>query len=288
MHTLYFSSEGHGSIGALDVFMTTRLNDDSWTEWSTPVNVGVLINSVAQDWGYKITTDGMRAYYSNGKDLYMLDLPESMRPNAVATISGRVHNSKGEPVSVTIRWENLETHEAIGQSQTDPVNGSFYLVLPLKKNYGYYIDDEHYFPISSNIDLREVRKSVKITRDIQLISYQQMIEEGVPVQVNNLFFPVNKYDLLPESESELVRVAEIIKKRNVKVEISGHTDSSGDPKKNQVLSRQRAESVRTFLIQQGSKADMLTAKGYGATKPIADNTTDEGKQLNRRVELRFY
>lgn len=288
MHTLYFSSEGHGSIGALDVFMTTRLNDDSWTEWSTPVNVGVLINSVAQDWGYKITTDGMRAYYSNGKDLYMLDLPESMRPNAVATISGRVHNSKGEPVSVTIRWENLETHEAIGQSQTDPVNGSFYLVLPLKKNYGYYIDDEHYFPISSNIDLREVRKSVKITRDIQLISYQQMIEEGVPVQVNNLFFPVNKYDLLPESESELVRVAEIIKKRNVKVEISGHTDSSGDPKKNQVLSRQRAESVRTFLIQQGCKADMLTAKGYGATKPIADNTTDEGKQLNRRVELRFY
>ena len=287
MHTLYFSSEGHGSIGALDVYMTTRLSDDSWTEWSPPVNVGVLINSVAQDWGYKITTDGMRAYYSNGKDLYMLDLPESMRPNAVATISGRVHNDKGEAVSVTIRWENLETHEEIGESQTDPANGSFYLVLPLKKNYGYYIDDEEYFPISSNIDLRDVKKSVKITRDIQLTSYRQMIEQGVAVQVNNLFFPVNEWELLPESESELIRVAQIIKAQKVKVEISGHTDSSGDPKKNQVLSRQRAESVRTFLIQQGCSADMLTAKGYGATKPIADNTTDEGKQLNRRVELRF-
>lgn len=287
MHTLYFSSEGHGAIGALDVFMTTRLYDDSWTEWSPPINLGVLINSTAQDWGYKITTDGMRAYYSNGMDLFMLDLPESMRPKAVATISGRVHNNKGEAVSVTIRWENLETHEDIGQSQTDPADGSFYLVLPLNKNYGYYIDDEHYFPISSNIDLRGVTKKVEIHRDILLTSYKQMIEEGAAVQVNNLFFPVNEYELLPESETELIRVAQIIKKQNVHVEISGHTDSSGDPKKNQVLSRQRAESVRTFLIQQGCKAEMLTAKGFGATQPIADNTTDEGKQQNRRVELRF-
>ena len=198
-----------------------------------------------------------------------------------------MHNDKGEAVSVTIRWENLETHEAIGQSQTDPSNGSFYLVLPLSKNYGYYIDDDRYFPISSNIDLREVTENVEIHRDILLTSYKQMIEEGVAVQVNNLFFPVNAYELLPESESELVRVAQIIKLRNVRVEISGHTDSSGDPKKNQVLSRQRAESVRTFLIQQGCKAEMLTAKGFGATQPIADNTTDEGTQQNRRVELRF-
>ena len=218
----------------------------------------------------------------------MIDLPEELRPNAVATISGRVHNDKGEAVSVTIRWEDLETHEAIGQSQTDPANGSFYLVLPLSKNYGYYIDDEHYFPISSNIDLRDVTESVNINRDILLTSYKQMIEEGVAVQVNNLFFPVNEYELLPESENELVRIAQIIKTRGVRVEISGHTDSSGDPKKNQVLSRQRAESVRTFLIAQGCKADKLTAKGYGATQPIADNTTEEGKQQNRRVELKFY
>jgi outer membrane protein OmpA-like peptidoglycan-associated protein len=287
MRTMYFSSDRHGNLGDLDVFKTTRLNDNSWTEWSEPVNLSAQINSPRQEWGYKISTDGSTAYYSNGDDLYMLELPLNMRPNAVATISGTVRDETGRTVGVTIRWEDLDTHESIGQSQTDPSNGTFYLVLPLGKNYGYYIDDERYFPLSNNIDLREQKKTVNIEKNIQLTSYKQMIEQGMAVQVNNLFFPVNEYELLPQSENELVRVAEIIKSKNLRVEISGHTDSTGDTNKNMVLSRQRAESVRTFLIQQGCDASQLVAKGYGATRPIADNVTEEGKQLNRRVELQF-
>ena len=287
MHTLYFSSDGHGTLGDLDVFKTTRLNDNSWTEWSEPVNLGAQINSPRQEWGYKISTDGSTAYYSNGDDLYTLELPLSMRPNAVATISGTVRDETGQTVGVTIRWEDLDSHESIGQSQTDPAKGTFYLVLPLGKNYGYYIDDERYFPLSNNIDLREQKKSIEIEKNIQLTSYKQMIEQGLAVQVNNLFFPVNEYELLPQSENELIRVADIIKQRNIRVEISGHTDSSGDPKKNMTLSKQRAESVRSFLIKQGCDASLLIAKGYGATRPIADNETDEGKQQNRRVELQF-
>lgn len=287
MHTLYFSSDKHGNLGELDVFKVTRLSDDSWTEWSEPVNLGAQINSPRQEWGYKISTDGSTAYYSNGADLYTLELPLNMRPNAVATISGTVRDDNGRTVGVTIRWEDLETHESIGQLQTDPSNGSFYLVMPLGKNYGYYIDDERYFPLSNNIDLREQKKSIDIVKNIQLTSYKQMIEQGLAVQVNNLFFPVNEYELLPQSENELIRVAGIIKERNLRVEISGHTDSTGDAKKNMILSGKRAESVRNFLIKQGCNASLLVAKGYGATRPIADNDTDEGRQQNRRVELQF-
>lgn len=287
MHTLYFSSDRHSNLGDLDVFKTTRLDDNSWTKWSTPVNLGAQINSPRQEWGYKISTDGSTAYYSNGDDLYMLELPLNMRPNAVATISGTVRDESGRTVGVTIRWEDLDSHESIGQSQTDPANGTFYLVLPLGKNYGYYIDDERYFPVSNNIDLREQKKSVSIEKNIQLTSYRQMIDQGMAVQVNNLFFPVNEYELLPQSENELIRVAEIIKAKNLRVEISGHTDSTGDQGKNMVLSKQRAESVRTFLIKQGCNASLLVAKGYGASRPIADNDTDEGRQQNRRVELQF-
>lgn len=287
MRTLYFSSDGHSTLGDLDVFKTTRLSDDSWTEWSTPVNLSAQINSPLQEWGYKISTDGKTAYYSNGEDLYTLELPESMRPNAVATISGTVRDETGRTVGVTIRWEDLNTHESIGQLQTDPSNGSFYLVLPLGKNYGYYIDDERYFPISNNIDLTAQKKSINIEKNILLTSYKQMIDEGMAVQVNNLFFPVNEWELLPQSENELIRVAGIIKERNLRVEISGHTDSSGDAKKNITLSNQRANSVRSFLIKQGCNPALLVAKGYGATRPIADNDTEEGKQQNRRVELQF-
>ena len=141
--------------------------------------------------------------------------------------------------------------------------------------------------LSNNIDLSEQKKSVDIVKNIQLTSYKQMIEQGMAVQVNNLFFPVNEYVLLPQSENELMRVAGIIKERKLRVEISGHTDSTGDQQKNMVLSKQRAESVRTFLIKQGCDASLLVSKGYGATRPIADNATEDGRQQNRRVELQF-
>lgn len=287
MQTLYFSSDGHGTLGDLDVFKSTRLRDDSWTEWSEPVNLGAQINSPRQEWGYKISTDGSTAYYSNGQDLYSLELPLIMRPNAVATVSGTVRDEIGRTVGVTIRWEDLDSHESIGQSQTDPADGSFYLVLPLGKNYGYYIDDERYFPLSNNIDLSQQKKTINIEKNIRLTSYRQMLEEGLAVQVNNVFFPVNEWELRPQSENELMRVAKIIKEHKIRVEISGHTDSTGDPARNMTLSKQRADAVRSFLIKQGCDPTLLISKGYGATRPIADNDTEEGRQQNRRFELQF-
>ena len=287
MKTLYFSSAGHGGLGGLDVYKTTRLNDDSWTEWSEPVNIGKQLNTPRNDWGYKFTTDGKTAYFSDGDDIFSVILPESMRPNAVATISGHVTDGAGQPVKVAIRWEDLDMHRQIGQSETNVADGSFFLVLPLGRMYGYYIDDDRYYPLSNNIDLRDITEMTSIEKEIQLVSYKQMVDEGIAVKVNNLFFPVNEYELLPQSEDELMRVAAIINKHNFRVEISGHTDSSGDAKKNKVLSQQRADSVRDFLIQIGCNPEMLTAKGYGSSQPVADNTTEEGKQLNRRVELRF-
>lgn len=287
MKTLYFSSAGHGGLGGLDVYKTTRLNDDSWTEWSEPVNIGKQLNTPRNDWGYKFTTDGKTAYFSDGDDIFSVVLPESMRPNAVATISGHVTDGAGKPVKVAIRWEDLDMHKQIGQSETNVADGSFFLVLPLGRMYGYYIDDDRFYPLSNNIDLRDITEMTTIEKDIQLVSYKQMVDEGIAVQVNNLFFPVNEYELLPQSEDELMRVAAIINKHNFRVEISGHTDSSGDARKNKVLSQQRADSVRDFLVKVGCDPNMLTAKGYGSSQPVADNSTEEGKQLNRRVELRF-
>ena len=164
------------------------------------------------------------------------------------------------------------------------------MISPEKKQMLTIIEYQPTALVGANIFVSTIARAPSIPsieKNIQLTSYKQMIEQGMAVQVNNLFFPVNEYELLPQSENELMRVAEIIKAKNLRVEISGHTDSSGDPKKNMVLSRQRAESVRNFLIKQGCNAALLVAKGYGATRPISDNETVEGKQMNRRVELQF-
>ena len=97
MKTLYFCSQGHGSIGDMDVFKSTRLRDDSWTEWSEPVSLGKEINTTDSECWYKISTDGKTAYFSktvNGnQDIFWLNLPEKMRPNPVATVSGREMDS---------------------------------------------------------------------------------------------------------------------------------------------------------------------------------------------------
>lgn len=287
MKTLYFSSDRPSSLGGLDVFVSTRLGDDCWDCWSEPINMGKEINTINNDYFYKISTDGKTAYFSNNEDILMMNIPNRMRPDVVATVSGKLVDKDNKPVDAEIRWEDLQSGETVGRSKTDPTNGQFFIVLPLGKIYGYYVDNDSYFPISNSIDLRNEDSAVKVENDITMVSFDQMIEEGLAVPINNLFFNTAKSDLLPYSIPELRRVAEIIKAKNLTVEIAGHTDNVGDDDMNQTLSEQRAQAVKDFLVGEGCNPEKLKTIGYGSTRPVASNKTEEGRKLNRRVELRF-
>ena len=293
MKTLYFSSDGHGGLGKMDVFKSTRLSDTCWTCWSEPVNMGKEINTEESDWGYKISTNGEKAYFARKNtpkdydDIYWLNLPNHLRPDLVATISGKLVDKNNQPVSAEIRWEDLETGKSVGKSQSDPTDGSFFVVLPLGKIYGYYVDKGEYFPISNNIDLRKANKPIDVNEEISMVSFKQMIEEGTAVPVNNLFFNFSEKSLLPYSLPELKRVAKIISGNQLKIEISGHTDNFGDGEQNQRLSEERAQAVKAFLINEGCNESNMTTIGYGASKPIASNDSEAGRAKNRRVELRF-
>ncbi len=290
MKTLYFSSDGHGGLGGLDIYKTTRLNEDSWTEWSEPENLGKSINTAVDDWGYRITTDGTQAFFSaqekGSYDLYVMDLPESIRPNFIATISGYLLDNDGNPISGTIKWEDLKTGKPIGQAESNPIDGSYFLVVQLGKNYGYYVDKEGYFPSSSNIDLRNQKTSINVKHDIILQSWEEM-SAGKPVRLNNLFFDTGSYELKPESFPELNRLAKLlIRKKDLNLEIRGHTDNQGGKKNNQTLSENRAKAVRDFLVEKGAKNDRLSVKGFGQEKPLAPNSNAKGRAQNRRVEIK--
>ncbi|MCI5777428.1 MAG: OmpA family protein [Bacteroidales bacterium] len=291
MKTLYFCSEGHGAIGGLDVFKSTRLRDDSWTEWSEPVSLGKEINTIDNECWYKISTDGKTAYFSktlnDNQDIFWLNLPEKMRPNPVATVSGRLSDPHGKPVTAVIKWEDLEQHKIIGQSQTDPEDGSFFIILPMGRNYGYYIDDEQFFPLSSNLDLSKKNENVVIENNLNIATIQQMIDEKIPMPLNNLFFNTGDSTLLATSVDELRRVANLIQKTGRKVEIGGHTDNTGDKVRNQLLSEARAMAAKSFLVEMGCDADKIITVGYGDSQNVADNKTTEGRRKNRRVEIRF-
>ena len=102
---------------------------------------------------------------------------------------------------------------------------------------------------------------------------------------SGILFDVDKYDVRPEDEEVLKNLATVLKEMNVKnFEIDGYTDSDGSDEHNQVLSENRANSVKNFLASQGVTAE-ITTKGYGESRPVASNDTAEGKQKNRRVEI---
>ncbi|AEA43673.1 OmpA family protein [Fluviicola taffensis] len=111
-------------------------------------------------------------------------------------------------------------------------------------------------------------------------------DPGSVFSFTNLQFETGKSDLKPISYGALNNLVEIMKrKKEIKIQIDGHTDSDGDNQANQQLSQKRAESVRNYLISKGIDATRVKAKGNGESKPIADNNTAQGKAQNRRTEI---
>jgi outer membrane protein OmpA-like peptidoglycan-associated protein len=294
MKTLYFSSDGHGGLGGLDVFKATRLSDTCWTSWSEPVNLGKEINTGESDRNYKISGDGTKAYFSkksstqDKEDIYSLNLPKSLRPDPGTTVSGKLIDKFDHVVVSEIRWEDLATGKELGRAKSDPTDGSFFINLPLGRNYGYYIYKEGYYPYSNNIDLRNNNyKPVKVDATINMVTYQQMVDDGTVVILNNLFFNPSESVILPASIPELKRLAAIIRTNNLKVTLTGHTDNVDDDKQLQSLSEQMASAVKAFFVKEGCFSDKITFEGFGKTRPIAPNETEAGRAKNKRVELAF-
>jgi outer membrane protein OmpA-like peptidoglycan-associated protein len=109
------------------------------------------------------------------------------------------------------------------------------------------------------------------------------------IELKNVFFDIDKFDLKPESKAELNKLAEFLKKNpTIKGELGGHTDNTGDKKKNQLLSQNRAKSVLEYLVVAGIDKTRLSFKGYGDTKPKFPNDTPEHKAANRRTEFKVF
>jgi len=289
MSTLYFSSNRHGGLGGLDVFMSKRLADTCWTCWSQPVGLGWAVNSEEDEWGFKIATDGELAYLSKDGDIHELQLADEVRPELVATVEGTLKDRYDQAADAQIVWEDLESGSVIGKANTDPVTGRYFIVLPTGKVYGYYVNSEGYFGTSSSLDLRNQSEFELVQEDIELVYIEDALdtEQDVVIKINNVFFEFGSATLTPLSNAELRRVTELILEHQRRVLLVGHTDHVGSEASNYELSVQRAESVRNALVELGVPLQWLDIRGDGESKPVASNDTDQGRQKNRRVELKF-
>ena len=137
------------------------------------------------------------------------------------------------------------------------------------------------------------RKMDKQAEDLQRDMQNAKVErvgEGIKITFDSgILFDTNSATLRPASETDITKMAAILQKYpDTNVLVEGHTDNSGSDAINQPLSQRRAQAVATSTIAKGVASSRVTTQGYGSTQPVGDNTTAEGKQANRRVEIAIY
>ncbi|MCK9480618.1 MAG: OmpA family protein [Bacteroidia bacterium] len=286
--TLYFSSNRKGGLGSNDIWISKRL-DDTWTNWSEPENLGDGVNTPKWDAYYSIDASGKYAYMASSEnsvgltDIVRITLKEDVQPDPVVLIRGKVLNEKtNEPIGATIVYNGIEDGVNYGVARTNPKTGEYKVVLPYGKNYDITASAAGFIGVSENLDFRKVGDYQEIEKNLYLVP----IEVGATVRLNNIFFEFGSANLQSESFTELDRVVKFMQdNQTVKIELSGHTDNVGSDASNNKLSQDRVNSVKKYLVDKGINESRMTAKGYGKTKPVATNDTEEGRQQNRRVEF---
>ena len=280
--TLYFSSARPGGYGSNDIYMSKRL-DDTWQNWTEPVNLGPQINSSAWDAYFTIPASGDYFYMIRNGDLVKIKAKEEQKPNPVVLITGKVLNSKtNEPIGTAINYFDLATGTELGIASSNPKTGEFTIILPYGKNYSFKATAQGYYSVTENIDLSAVSSYKEISKNLLL----SPIETGQVIRINNIFFETAKSVLKQESFFELDNLAKLLTDNpSMEIFIAGHTDNVGNDEYNNKLSKERAAAVVTYLTSKNIVAARLTSDGFGKTKPVADNSSEDGKALNRRVEF---
>lgn len=208
---------------------------------------------------------------------------EGMAPRSFV-VAGRTLNSTDSlPIQADVRLFDLESHTILRKVPSGK-NGQFTFPVNADRNYGMIAERKGYLSESENIDLRQVLETDTIHKDIFLTP----IQAGAMIRMNCIFFEFAKANLLDVSKNELDRIAEFLsEQRTIRIEIHGHTDSIGSNASNLTLSAQRSNAVKRYLVKKGIDPSRMSTRFFGESQPVSTNSTEEGRQMNRRVEVKI-
>jgi outer membrane protein OmpA-like peptidoglycan-associated protein len=283
-HTLYFSSDSLPGLGGYDIFMSRM---DAKGNWSQPVNLGYPINTEADEVGFFASTDGNYGYYASntmkgnsGFDVFYFPLHPKARPEAVMLQRGEVKaDGKDSMVSATIELKNTFTNE-LTRINVDSVTGQYAFVANLDhdvvvtiKKKGYAFESE-YISANDSSNIGPVKKNILLEK----------IDVGKSYTINDILFETNSFQINDTIKAVINEFADyLVLNPKLTVTIEGHTDNVGNPTDNLILSQNRAKSIYDYLVSKDIDKSRLSYKGYGETKPIASNSSPEGRAKNRRT-----
>ena len=285
----YFASDTHIGMGGLDLF--SCLIDENGTI-SEMKNMGYPINTYKDDMGLTISSIGDIAYFSSaretdrGLDIFSFNLDRGLQPQPVTYVKATIRNKKTkEPIAASIELVNLNSGNEKSQIQKADENGEAMLALPLRRNYAFNVSEDGYLFYSESMLLANENK---ISEPIVLNIDLEPIEVGAQMELYNIYYETDSFRILSQSEPELNKLVEFMTQNpDLRVEIQGHTDSTGNPESNMELSKRRAKSVVDYLVEHNISVSRLEFGGYGDTRPIATNETPEGRRQNRRTTIKI-
>ncbi len=296
--TLYFSSNGHNTMGGLDIFKTVR--DPETGEWSKPENIGYPINTPDDDIYFVVTGDERYAYYSSyredgfgEKDIYKITflgdkkdpllaeadilssdselfgstkttLASEFDDTKLFVLKGTVVDGKTKVgISTNLSVTNAKTNEKVTDIITNS-DGTYSVILVPGESYAVTVSGTSYTIASKTLNSTKDDTNSEVKMDFELFPPSA----GLTFALHNIYFDFDKTDLRHISVDELDKLVKIMQENpTIVIQLAGHTDRRGSAEYNQQLSEERAEIAKAYLVSKGIDASRIKTVGYGESNP---------------------
>lgn len=282
---LYFASNRPPSVGGLDLFFISRLDED-WENWSQPRRFVEPINTPGDESQPYFNMTTGQLYFSSKRDgthdIYRVKIAPDVEQEL--TLKGRIINtSTGLPVDGRVMYGDADA--PFYEKYVETIEGYFLIRVkqgkPIKMiaHKPGYINHE----VVLNYD-----KRVFFGKPQEVSLYLDSVAIGGTISLNPIYFKRSTPVIVQESYAELDYLVEVMRQfTEITITVEGHTDSNGTPETLMKLSEDRANEVRKYLIKNKIHPNRIMSVGFGATKPLSKETDEDSRRLNRRVEFRI-
>lgn len=310
--TLYFTSNGHNGFGSRDIFRAKK-QGDSWSDWSTPKNLGSSINTKGVEQGYALPTSGTTAYFSSTQnsegfgDLFgfpidreesviieapIIAAPEPELPEPVEQVIPSVIMSfqvldqrTNSPVEAKVRLVYADQEKVVNTADVQGNGKQFESTFEKGTNLRVMVEAEGYLKFEKSFTANAAwEKSNNGLEQLLLIAK----EVGTKVEIENVLFnrasaSFADVETAEQQIDELIELMEL--NPGMAIRLEGHTENRGDARSLKSLSEDRVKTVRNYMLTKGIAGSRIELIGYGGDKPISQGNNANGREVNRRVEF---